>query len=378
MMGQIRNEREEKKFLSFIGAVFRLKDEKHILNALDGIDIPRPYGLKIKVVYSPNDPVSVIESMAKGGLIEQISLSTHVFLYKSKTLHVRGIEINTPFLVTTLPVSEMGSRVAAIVSICNRDGWRILKRLFANQYPQIVPILLSQHELLNAIEELKIKTRCDVRITSRSAKENLKVGKRKERKSVREWTDETLEEMCRTIEERGQILTSVDAEFYQTIDDHAHITPKAICKIRKDGEIEVSGSFKLAYDSVALYIASVGDKKLRFYDNRGLREANYKPKPLSINYSQPVFEDLATVRSLVTTLTKYRNSMHTVIHGNPYMHVRITDLHDGSSFEIWAIPPKRLAIVPGLKATEAAVGRLIHFIFEGFREGKVESYGEKD
>lgn len=70
--------------------------------------------------------------------------------------------------------------------------------------------------------------------------------------------------------------------------------------------------------------------------------------------------------------------MHTVIHGNPYMHVRITDLHDGSSFEIWAIPPKRLAIVPGLKATEAAVGRLIHFIFEGFREGKVESYGEKD
>ena len=87
-----------------------------------------------------------------------------------------------------------------------------------------------------------------------------------------------------------------------------------------------------------------------------------------------IFDDIEHVRKLVSVLTDYKHSMHAVIHGNPYAHVRLTDLCDGSSFDVWAVPPQCVALVPGLKASEAAFERLVHFIFDAFREGKIVTY----
>lgn len=89
---------------------------------------------------------------------------------------------------------------------------------------------------------------------------------------------------------------------------------------------------------------------------------------------QPVFEKLDTVQNFVHILSKYPNSMHAVVHGNPYAHVKLTDIFDGSSFDIWAISPSRIALMPGLKATEAAFERLVHYIFDKFREGQIANY----
>ena len=47
---------------------------------------------------------------------------------------------------------------------------------------------------------------------------------------------------------------------------------------------------------------------------------------------------------------------------------------DGSSFEVWAISSNQLALIPGLKASEAAFERLTDYVFEKFREGKVRDY----
>lgn len=378
MVDWIRSDKQQKKFLSYIHAVFSQEDGASVLAELAQVGIPRPYGLKLKVVYSPAKVRCEMEGLAKRCLIRHLSESAHTYVYDSHTADRGGRKTNVPFLVVPFAGDEIGDEVSAVVSICDRRDWIALRRLLARQYPGIVPVLLSQLELLDAADALKQYAGYEIRVTSRSAKERLEVGRRKTRKSVREWTDETLDEMRRTIEERGQILTSLGAEFYPMIGDYTHVMPKASCKIRKDGEVEVSGSFGPVFDSVVTHIALVGSAKLRFYRGRGLRDAHYNPRPLSILYSQPVFEDIAVVRALVALLEKYTNSMHTVIHGNPYMHLRITDLHDGSSFDVWAVPPRKLAIVPGLRATEAAIERLVHFVFDGFREGRIASYAEEE
>ena len=75
---------------------------------------------------------------------------------------------------------------------------------------------------------------------------------------------------------------------------------------------------------------------------RGLREVKYKPRPLAINFTQPIFDDLEAVRGFVQLLSKFPCPMHAVEHGNPYAHVKITDLYDYSAFEVWAIPPARI------------------------------------
>ena len=200
-----------------------------------------------------------------------------------------------------------------------------------------------------------------------------KAGKRY--KSIREWTDEELEEALLNIQDRQQIITSIDVDFFHKIGAYRHVRPRASCKIRKDGEIEVSGSFSLAIKAVATHVAEVGDKKLTFLSKRGLRESEYKPHPLAINFTHAVFDDVRAVRNLVEVLAKYPHSMHAVEHGNPYAHVKITDVFDGSSFDIWAFPPQRIALIPGLKASEAAFERMVHYIFDKFREGQLEEYG---
>ena len=124
------------------------------------------------------------------------------------------------------------------------------------------------------------------------------------KKSVRIWTDEELERALFSIQDRRQIIMSIDVEFFPIIGDQSHVRPTAICKIRKNGEIEVTGSYKLAFDAVAAQIAQVGERKLRFFSGRGLRVSNYEPKPLAVNFVRPVFEKLDTVRNFVQLLSK--------------------------------------------------------------------------
>jgi hypothetical protein len=69
--------------------------------------------------------------------------------------------------------------------------------------------------------------------------------------------------------------------------------------------------------------------------------------------------------------------MRAVMHGNPHAHVHMTDLFDGSSFDVWAVSPQRVVLIPGLKASEAAFERFIHYIFDVFREGQIATYGKE-
>jgi len=78
--------------------------------------------------------------------------------------------------------------------------------------------------------------------------------------------------------------------------------------------------------------------------------------------------------NFVHILSKYPHSMYAIEHGNPYAHVKLADIYDGSSFDVWAISPSRIALIPGLKASEAAFERLVHFIFDKFREGQIANY----
>jgi len=261
-----------------------------------------------------------------------------------------------------------------VISICKSDEWKIMERLIKDEYPRLVPILLSQGELIAGVKRLRQAALHNVRVKSFSAKEKLGETSNKGKTSIREWTDKQLDEALQIIRERGQVLTSLEVEFFPRVGDRSHVVPKATCKIRKTGEIEVTGSLRLAFNAVAKEVARVGEKKLRNYSGRGLREAEYKPRPLAINFQQPIFDDLETVRGFVHLLSKYPRSMHAVEHGNPYAHVKITDLFDYSAFEVWAIPPSRIALLPGLKASEAAFERLVHHIFDGFNEGQVVEY----
>ena len=378
MAGQILSSREERDFEAYIQALLTRGTDVQVLESLAELEVPPPFRVRVKVIYAPTSPAPVLDMLTERQLLQRLTHKSATYLYQTTVGHKAGGEIKVSFFLAPFAYERISAHVNAIIAVCKTAQWRALRNFIRHQYPDLVPILLSQSELIHGAKMLKRMTEHDVHVKEFSAKESLHGVSGKRRKSVREWTDEELDEALLNIQDRHQLLMSLDVDFFPKVGEHSHIRPRASCKIRKDGEIEVSGNFRLAFEAVATQVARVGEQKLRFFRGRGLRESQYNPQPLAINFPRPLFDDVRVVRNIVQLLSKYPHSMYAVSHGNPYAHVRLTDLFDGSSFDIWAIPPQRMALIPGLKASEAAFERVVHYIFEAFREGQITTYDREE
>lgn len=376
-MLRISTKQEEREFEAYVEALFKLGDDSIVRAELDRLEVPTPYRLRIKVLYSEIPVTAVLERLVQKGNLQHLNKESGTYVYEGIIGRLRPHKVRVPFFVSSFDETDIKGNVQAIVAICRTTQWKALKQLLKNTYPRLVPILLSQMELIQCAKKLKQVTRHNVNVKALSAKETFNGKEGEYRKSLRVWTDEELDKALNIVRDRRQIITSLDVEFFPIIGDYAHVLPRATCKIRKDGEIEVTGSYNLAFDGVAIQIARAGEKKLRFFSGRGLRVSSYKPRPLAVNFKQPVFEGIEIIRIFVEILSKYPHSMHAVEHGNPYAHVKLTDIYDGSSFDVWAISPSRIALMPGLKASEAAFERLVHYIFDKFREGEIANYDDE-
>lgn len=374
MARRLTSQSEERDLRDYIRAIFGQRSGSKIVSALADLVVPQPYKIHIKLVYSRQFPVNVLRTgLGRSGL-EEIGGTQIGFLYRATVGIKNRREVNLPFACIPLEDQGVGASVAAILAVCPADDWKNLIRRISKFYPKIASILLSQRNLINAVSSLQKKTQDEIRVRTLTAKETIPGSGKGRTRSVREWTDETLGQILSAVEEKQQILTSLAVDFYPTVEQTTHVIPHASCVVRKQGEIDVSSGFRVVLDGVVSYLARIGERKLQFLSERGMRETNYSARPLSIEYSSQPFASLATVREFVATLGSYKHSMQSVMHGNPYAHVTVTDIVDGSSVDVWAVPPNKVALVPGLRASEAALERIIAHIFDEFREGQIAEY----
>jgi len=366
--------RDDERFQTYVRAVLRDGDSDSILRSLSDLDVPAPYYVRMKVFYSNQRPDSILRHLVEKGDLELLSEQASVYAYKATIGRKHRMSINVPLVVFSFKDRGLPDNVQAIVSISTSNEWNALKRFLRKSYPRLVPVLLSQRELISGVHELRRTTGNSVQVRSYTVREKIDRPTSRQWKVNRAWTDEELGHVLLNIQDRNEVITSLDVVFYPRKGDALHVVPHAGCKVRKTGEIEVDRSFRVAFDAVAGVVAEAGYKKLMFLSGRGLRSAQYRPRPVAIDYAPPVFENLEMVRALVGLISNYPHSMRAVQHGNPYAHLKLTDTLDYSSFDIWAVPPSRLAILPGLRASEAAFERLIDYLFENFKEGDVVEY----
>ena len=375
MNKRLNNELEESQFEEFISKLLSSGDQTEILDKLGELEVPDPYRVRLKVLYSPSGFIDTFERISAVSNIKRIGELSHSYLYSTQVGTKRKRQLSIKFTILTPDISE---KIGIILAISKREPWeKALLKFFKNNYPQVVPVYLSQSEMINSVKRLREEVNHSITVKSFSAKEPIESIKNKKRKSIREWTEESFSRILQEVRERNQMFTSIDLEFYPKIDEVTHVRPRAGCKIRKTAEVEISGNFTIIYDSIVKHIANVGLNKLRFFSGRGLRESSFKQRPLAINYHIDVFEEIERVRKFVSVMKKYPHSMYSVEHGNPYAHLKITDIKDGSSFNVYALPPKNIAVIPGLKASEAAFERIFHYIFDEFKEGDVVNYDDE-
>lgn len=364
----------EERLRGFSAAVFGSADLGDIHKLLREVDVPAPFRVRVKVLYSSGVPaLERLRGQANWPWLKAIG--PYGFGYDGDLL--RPVSADGGGQSTSVPFAVLPTRqpnVSALVALCRREDWIDLMRFVKRLYPSLVPIHLSQRELLESVAELRrhVSQSFELRVRELSAKEVIESeGFARRERSVREWTYEHWEQLVGQVAERRQIVLAIAFEFYRKYQQAISAFPSAVCKVSKAGEVQVSSGLGLIWDTVVEDIALAGQRKLAFYSRRGLRENAYHPRPLSILFDAAVFADIDEVRRLVSVVTRYPRAMHSVQHGNPYAYVQVSDAYDGSSFDVWAVAEDCLTIVPRLKATEAAVDRLIHYLFEMFREGRV-------
>jgi hypothetical protein len=358
------------QLLAFVSAIFALPTAEEIADQLREFVPPSPFRVRMKVVYSPLSVLDAVGAMATAGLVQRLRKHGPGFLFQA----VQGSKIDTPVYFAVLPTKQ--PHVSVLVTVAERVEWQILVRAIRKEYPVLVPIYLSQGELLTGIVALgkRIRGTYELRVRELSLTETLSAPEGKKNKTVHEWTSEDLQRSMESIADRRQVIQNISVAFHRQVSDKINVVPSAVCKVTKRGEIEFTGRYDVIWTTIVDHVAEVGAAKLAFYAKRGLRETDFQPRPLAITYAAPVFSDTAEVRRLVDVLKKYPKSMHAVTHGNPYAFVQVADAYDGSSFDVWAVSPESITVIPRLKATEAAVDRLIHYLFDEFREGRVDNY----
>jgi hypothetical protein len=76
----------------------------------------------------------------------------------------------------------------------------------------------------------------------------------------------------------------------------------------------------------------------------------------------------------VEAMQKLKHGTCTVLHSNPYVHLSLVDNIDFSSADVWILSQNQILIVPQLRASEAALKRIVNHVFEQFREGRISDF----
>jgi hypothetical protein len=368
-MTRLTDARERHKFEVFVEEILASAADD-VPRHLAELSVPDPFRLRLKVLYSRETISAVLDDQQKLGNVYE--RKPHAFRLDVSVGRAPSRRVRLPFAI--LDAGRPNMFVA--IAVCAGEDWQALVRFLDARYPQLVPVYLSQRELIGSIRTLRHSTPdLDLRVREMSATEKIETETGKRKRSVREWTDEDLDNLLIHVEDRRQIINSLRFDFHRRINDKVDVIPTLSCKVTRKAIVEISGKFAVAWDTVIADVVAAGAEKLKFFSKRGLRDRNYSASPLAIHFKKQVFDDLAEVRRFVDVMRKYPHSAYAVDHGNPYAHLQLSDRYDGSSFELWAVTSDEILVLPRLRATEGAVERLIHYIYDEFREGEVTDAG---
>ena len=370
---RLTSQRERVEFETFVSELLSQPTPEAVKDHLADLVCPDPYRIRIKVLYSSRPLIEIIQRPRARIELEPLGDAGVAFALKATIGRGETREVSTSLVC--LPTRQ--PNVTAVVSVCPRQEGAAVLGFLKRHYPRGIPIYLSQRELLQAVLDLRRSSReWEFRVRGLSGREPIADSSPRRTRSVREWTDQDLEGALGLIAERKRTLNSVTLALHKRLGNVTDAMEAARARITQQGEVDLNARFSLLWDSVVRHVAEVGQLKLDRFGNRGLRDTQYRSASLAIQFSSPVLQDVGQVRKLVGLLRRYPSSMHAVRHGNPYANVRVTDRYDGSSFDVWAVDANRVILIPGLKASRAAIGRLVHYISNSFMEGEVVEFSD--
>lgn len=329
-------------------------------------------GALIALDASAKDPVAVIQRRypqtkvvwsAKAGTLIELTRKVKT---EGEESRITGQALILPtslpsvFMAITFGGSTFTSRV--LLPVIERGNPTIfLPRITSKS---VASVLHRAHKTETVSFEMK-------ELAVRSRIEN-KRGKRV--RSERMWTGESLEDVLTTLKERGQWIHSAAFLYSLTTDKKRR---KCLGRISRTCNFKVSGDFTWFYKNILMAAGEEVVSTIRFLSNRARSETpESAPRPIIIQYADPIFEDKAKHQKLSQSLKRFKRASVSVLHANPYFRATLVDFGDGSSYEVWVLSETRVIVTPQFRATSASLERVIDHILTDFGEGELKDFGE--
>lgn len=88
-------------------------------------------------------------------------------------------------------------------------------------------------------------------------------------------------------------------------------------------------------------------------------------------FRRNVMADTSANKRLVDALGRLRRASVNAYHSNPYLHVGIVDLWDGSTMDLFAHVADELEVIPGPYCSDQAVSRVFDHVYDSFAPGEI-------
>jgi hypothetical protein len=275
-----------------------------------------------------------------------------------------------PFFPKAVMWEEAGQSVIGLLSCQPHDGFDTLrKRLRQYLFPDLYQAYLRTSEVLRGLHRLADQlSGYSIRVREyvwRSLIDDPDSVKRV--RTDRQWTDEDYTTVFDKLVQDRAWLSSLKLELRGP--------ERAVGKIWRDGSFACRAGFSLFARSVlpSLRIAVVGSRDF-FQQRDRTTSPTGRPRPVRIEYSNPVFSDKRQNHRLLRVLGKLRDSGLSVFHPNPYVRASVVDYQDGSSYDIWVTTDTGILIIPKRRASAASMERLCDHICDEFEEGNVKEF----
>lgn len=269
--------------------------------------------------------------------------------------------------------------ISYLIFIGSKTAWdRSVMRLARSLYPALVPIFFSQEEILGLLRRAaSIFPGERLRVIGHTRRKRLKTGTRRKYESSRTRTEKSLELVFKEAEEQNFWFQSINFSYVREKEGEPVVDPDGAmpsASLSKYGTLFCTSHFDRFLYGMLHEMAHIADGKMTFFSNRSRRTVEkFEARPISITFGLPMFKSAADNKNFTNIIRKMPRISYSVLHSNPYVHLSVIDNTDGSGTDLWVLKEDEVLLIPQLKASEAALKRLVNYIFEEWREGQVTS-----
>lgn len=250
---------------------------------------------------------------------------------------------------------------------------RALHPLIKGLYPKLITTFITHKKMRRLLEVFSNELGNREMVITR-ASQRLRYEEKDEKRHIVpmvSWPSLSLSEAFDWIYQQNGWFRSVTFEVREW-----HHTLASI-SFSRHGTVRADAMFCTAFNAFLIPVCKTIQENFEMFAHRArLERADLSATPLVIDFEANQFREIKENRRFIQAMRNLKTSSVSVLHGNPYVHLSVLDYFDGSAFDLWVLDASQIVIVPQLKASVAAIKRLINHIFDDYAEGRLANYSE--